>query len=81
MLVVYPSYTQLIRIPSLSSSAICGKNQATLLCQPQSHILFMLISTSLYNLCFRPIYLGYSLIAQLVKNLPAVQETQLQSLG
>ena len=47
MLVVYSSYTQLIRIPSLSSSTISGKNQATLLCQPQSHILFMLISTSL----------------------------------
>ena len=38
-------------------------------------------ATSLYNLRFRPIYLGYSLVAQLVKNLPAMQETWLQSLG
>ena len=76
MLVVYSSYTQLIRIPSLSSSTISGKNQATLLCQPQSHILFMLISTSLQEKAMAT----YS--STLAWKIPWMEEPgRLQSMG
>ena len=47
-------------------------------CLPLSH------QESLYNRIWEPKFLGLrraSLVAQMVKNLPSVQETQVQSLG
>ena len=39
------------------------------------------LKISLFHVTLQIIYLGASLVAQLVKNLPAKQETQLKSLG
>ena len=39
------------------------------------------LKISLFHVTLQIIYLGASLVAQLVKNLPAKQETQVKSLG
>ena len=39
------------------------------------------LHTSIYNTTNLYIFIGASLVAQMVKNLPAMQETPVQSLG
>ena len=42
---------------------------------------FLSLLASLWNSTFSWVYLRASLVAQMVESLPAVQETQVQSLG
>ena len=44
-------------------------------------LLLLIILLPTLNLCDHVIQIGASLVAQLVKNLPAMQETWVRSLG